>query len=135
MKVILSFSRFIILFCSPLLFSYPFFPSFCLFFSFVMLLHSMLSRQWVPWPLTSFLQIESCFFLFVIVFWFSFYSHVLQSPTILLFSCFGCAIMPPTAPTLSSCHHHPYGDLASPTSDAGGRRTTLCGSFPNRCRI
>ena len=71
------------------------------------------------------------FFSFVIMFWFSFRSHVPQSPTILLSSSFFCATMPLAAPLLSSHRHRPYGGLASPASGAGGRRTTLRGGYPS----
>jgi len=53
---------------------------------------------------------------FVIVFWFSFYSHVPESLTTLLSSCFGCVAMPSVAPLPPSCRHRPYDDLASPAS-------------------
>ena len=53
---------------------------------------------------------------FVIVFSFSFYSHVPKSLTTLLSSCFGCATMPSVAPLSPSCRRRPYDDLASPVS-------------------
>ncbi|KAL3035348.1 hypothetical protein AAZX31_02G246400 [Glycine max] len=61
---------------------------------------------------------------FVIVFWFNFCSHVPQSLTTLLSSCFGCATLPSVAP---------LSPLPLSRSRIAGqrRRTTLRGGSPS----